>query len=129
ATDVTAATPQVVRGEAKRTRLFTLQADQLQQLRAARAGVVSTSGTAAGAMITGLKLAGKTGTAQTRDVSGKEVNDAWFVGYAPADNPSIVVAIMLENVTFHGSVSAGLASKIMGHYLHVQLSSQVQTEG
>jgi penicillin-binding protein 2 len=129
ATDGTAPTPRVVRGEAKHTRLFTLNPDQLRLLHTALAGVVS-SGTAAGAQIQGLAIAGKTGTAQSgKFVNGKELNHAWFVGYAPADNAEIVVAVMLEHVPFHGSVSAKFATAIMERYLKKTLTSKVQTEG
>jgi penicillin-binding protein 2 len=132
ATDGTAPTPRIVRTteENKRTRLFTLPPDQMKQVQAALAGVVSSGGTAAGAQIQGLSIAGKTGTAQSgRFVEGKELNHAWFVGYAPANDPKIVVALMLEYVPFHGSVTARLATQIMERYLKVTLKSQVETEG
>jgi penicillin-binding protein 2 len=131
ATDGTAPTPRIVRSNdpVKRTRLFNLPPDQMKLIQAALAGVVS-SGTAAGAQIQGLSIAGKTGTAQSgKFVNGKELNHAWFVGYAPANDPKIVVAVMLEHVPFHGSVSAKLATQIMERYLHVTLKSQVETEG
>ena len=64
ATDGTAARPMLLKHAPERKRIFTLPADQLAQLRAALANVVQT-GTAAGAKIQGVTLAGKTGTAQT----------------------------------------------------------------
>ena len=131
ATDGTAPTPRIARDTTapKRTRLFNLPPDQLKLMQAALAGVVS-SGTAAGAQIQGLAIAGKTGTAQSgKFVEGKELNHAWFVGYAPANDPKIVVALMLENVSFHGSVSARLATQIMERYLRISLKSQIETEG
>jgi cell division protein FtsI/penicillin-binding protein 2 len=91
---------------------------------------VTEGGTASASAIKGVKLAGKTGTAQSgRFVNGVELNHAWFVGYAPADDPKIVVAVMLEYVPFHGSVSAHIASAIIERYLHAKTSSTVQTEG
>ena len=131
ATDGTAPTPRIVRDSTppKRIRLFTLPPDQLKLMQTALAGVVS-SGTAAGAQIQGLAIAGKTGTAQSgKFVEGKELNHAWFVGYAPANDPKIVVALMLEHVPFHGSVSARLATQIMERYLRISLKSQIETEG
>jgi peptidoglycan glycosyltransferase len=53
---------------------------------------VVSSGTGVLAQIDGVSVAGKTGTAET----GKPNDDSWFVGYAPADNPQVVVAIVLE---------------------------------
>ena len=50
------------------------------------------NGTGYNAMINGVTVAGKTGTAET----GKAADDSWFVGFAPAENPEIVVAIVLE---------------------------------
>jgi cell division protein FtsI/penicillin-binding protein 2 len=67
-------------------------------------------------------LAGKTGTAQSRkfDANGKELNFSWFVGFAPADDPKIVVAMMLEYVPFQGATTATLVSKVIEAYLHVK---------
>ncbi|MBO4352777.1 MAG: FtsW/RodA/SpoVE family cell cycle protein [Eggerthellaceae bacterium] len=49
-------------------------------------------GTGYNAQLAGVQVAGKTGTAET----GKVADDSWFVGYAPADDPQVVVAIVLE---------------------------------
>jgi peptidoglycan glycosyltransferase len=56
-------------------------------------GVVD-DGTGTNAQISGVKVAGKTGTAQ---VGGGKNPDAWFVSFAPADNPVVAVAVVLEN--------------------------------
>lgn len=120
ATDGTEARPEVVKRAPERKRLFKLNDQQFTQLRAALANVVET-GTAARAKIEGVVLAGKTGTAQSRKYgpNGKELNFSWFVGFAPADDPKIVVAMMLEYVPFQGATTATLVSKIIGSYLHV----------
>jgi penicillin-binding protein 2 len=120
ATDGYMARPTIAGRKPERQRIYALTPEQLQGLRRALAGVVSERGTAAGARIEGVAIAGKTGTAQSGTfdkVTGKELNHAWFTGYAPAENPRIVVAVMLENVTFHGSVTAVMASKMIGFYL------------
>ncbi len=57
------------------------------------------NGTGTAAQISGITVAGKTGTAETD--SGDD--HAWFVGYAPAENPTICVAVVLE----HGGGSGG----------------------
>ena len=110
--------------------LFQLPADQALLMKAALVGVVAT-GTAAASAIQGVKVAGKTGTAQSGRfaANGEELNHAWFVGYAPADKPKIVVAVMLEYVPYHGSVTARMATAIISRFLHAQAINQVQTEG
>ena len=125
ATDGQAAQPRVVQGAAQRTRLFTLDSTQMRGIRNALAGVVS-RGTAGSAKIQGVVLAGKTGTAQN---SQDPNNDhAWFVGFAPADDPKIVVAVMLE-FGGHGPRAAKIAARIIEHYLKVSATQFIQTEG
>src|SRR5690606_31116749 len=46
------------------------------------------------AQIPGVRVAGKTGTAQT---GTDDPPHNWFVGFAPADNPTIAVAVLVEN--------------------------------
>jgi penicillin-binding protein 2 len=130
AMDGLAPTPRVAQqAKPDTTRLFNLPPDQFNLLRAALVGVTE-GGTASASAIKGVKLAGKTGTAQSgRIVNGKELNHAWFVGYAPAEDPKIVVAVMLEYVPFHGSVSAHIASALIERYLRVKTQSSVNTEG
>ena len=53
---------------------------------------VVNEGTGVNAQVEGVSVAGKTGTAET----GKPYDDSWFVGFAPADNPEVVVAMVLE---------------------------------
>jgi penicillin-binding protein 2 len=48
--------------------------------------------------VPGLRIAGKTGTAQKRTPEGT-LNFAWFIGFAPAENPRIALAIMMEGDT------------------------------
>ena len=130
ATDGSAARPEVVRRRPERKQLFQLSEADFAELRAALAGVAEAGGTAAASAIKGVALAGKTGTAQSGvHRNGVELNHAWFVGFAPANDPKIVVAVMLEYVPFHGSVSAHIASAIIAHYLKVQPVSLVETEG
>ncbi len=138
ATDGAEPRPLVARGvgatrnvKIERLKTMELTQDQMLQLRTALVGVAQAGGTAAASALRGVQLAGKTGTAQTghKNAAGTDVYDAWFVGFAPANDPKIVVAVMLENVPFHGSVSAHIASAIIGHYLHVTPVSQIQTEG
>jgi peptidoglycan glycosyltransferase len=52
------------------------------------------SGTGTGAQVPGVVVAGKTGTAQTAE---GEAPHAWFVSFAPADDPEIAVAVVILN--------------------------------
>jgi peptidoglycan glycosyltransferase len=68
------------------------------------------SGTGKAAAISGIRVAGKTGTAE---VEGKP-NHAWFLGVAPADDPRVVVAVIVENAGgTGGEVAAPVAREVM----------------
>ena len=93
-------------------------------------GVVeSDQGTGHGIKDKSIQIAGKTGTAQVVQMaegpnrsSGKNVKErdrdhAWFVGYAPANNPQIVVAVLIEHGGHGASVAAPLVQKVILAYL------------
>ncbi len=124
ATDGRAARPMIVKGAVERKEIFKLTPAQDSAVRSALAGVVEAGGTAAASAIQGVVLAGKTGTAQNQ---GK-ADHGWFVGFAPADKPKIVVAVLLE-FGGHGSRAAHIASTIIAHYLKVQPVDAVETGG
>ncbi|HEV7990682.1 MAG TPA: penicillin-binding protein 2 [Gemmatimonadaceae bacterium] len=129
ATDGQAAKPEVARVKPEREQIVKLTAQQLDQVRGALVGVVE-GGTASASAIKGVQLAGKTGTAQTGtlDPNGKELNHAWFVGFAPANDPKIVVAVMIE-FGGHGTRAAAIASKIIAAYLKVTPIVDLTTDG
>jgi peptidoglycan glycosyltransferase len=70
------------------------------------------AGTGTAAQIPGIQVAGKTGTAET-NVNG--VYNAWFVSFAPADNPQVAVAVVVEKQPngFGGSIAAPIAKDVM----------------
>jgi peptidoglycan glycosyltransferase len=74
-------------------------------------GVVQ-SGTGTAAQIPGVKVAGKTGTAETAE---HNVYTAWFIFFAPADNPTVAGAIAVEHQLngFGGAVAAPIAKQLM----------------
>jgi penicillin-binding protein 2 len=121
ATDGSAAKPEIVRRKPERKQIFQLTGEQMDGLRRAMAGVVSGRGTAGSAQIQGVVLAGKTGTAQ----NSHGADHAWFVGFAPAEDPKIVVAVMVE-FGEHGYFAARIASKIIERYL--KQPTQIQPE-
>lgn len=65
---------------------------------------VVNSGSGKRAAIRGAQVAGKTGTAQAND---GEPPHAWFTGFAPADDPQIAVAVVVENGGDAGSEATG----------------------
>ncbi|OGZ34373.1 MAG: penicillin-binding protein 2 [Candidatus Portnoybacteria bacterium RBG_19FT_COMBO_36_7] len=60
-----------------------------------------------------VKAAGKTGTAQ---ISGQKNTNAWFVGFAPYDDPQIVLLIMLENAGEGSSFAVPVAKEVFKYY-------------
>lgn len=72
-------------------------------------------GTGLKAQIPGVEVAGKTGTAQ---VEGQAPH-AWFVGYAPAENPQVAVAVVVENGGTGGQVAAPLAKELIAGALNL----------
>jgi penicillin-binding protein 2 len=71
--------------------------------------------------------AGKTGTAQVYSLKGEKYSEhrvderlrdhAWFEAYAPADHPTIAVAVLVENGGFGASAAAPIARKVFDRYL------------
>lgn len=78
-------------------------------------GVVN-NGTGTGAKISGVSIAGKTGTAET----GKSVDDSWFVGMGPTGDCKVVVAIVLEQGANSSSNAATRANNVLSTALKVQ---------
>ena len=114
ATDGHAAKPEIVKRNPERERVFALPDAQMRLLRTAMSNVTTARGTAASAAIEGVVFAGKTGTAQNHVDATRD--HAWFVGFAPADDPKIVVSVFVE-FGEHGYVAARVASRIAARFL------------
>jgi penicillin-binding protein 2 len=71
-------------------------------------------GTALSARVPGIDVAGKTGTAQ--NPHGRD--HAWFVGFAPKDNPTIAICVLVENAGFGGAVAAPIAGLCIEKYIY-----------
>jgi penicillin-binding protein 2 len=78
-----------------------------------RRAVELPGGTGGMARIKGIQVAGKTGTAQ----NPHGPDHAWFVGFAPFDDPRIAICVLVENAGFGGSHAAPVAGKCMERYL------------
>jgi penicillin-binding protein 2 len=61
-------------------------------------------------------VCGKTGTAQDGASGNGKMSHAWFIGYAPADDPEVVVLVMVENAGEGSAVAAPLVRQIMEYY-------------
>jgi peptidoglycan glycosyltransferase len=77
---------------------------------------VVTSGTGTAAQIDGVDVAGKTGTAEV----GKGEPDAWFICFAPAKDPKVAVAVVVENGGEGGVTAAPIARNVLRTALRVQ---------
>jgi penicillin-binding protein 2 len=75
---------------------------------------VVVAGTARAAQISGVAVAGKTGSAEN---SVSRRTHAWFVGYAPAENPKIAFAVIVETGGHGGTTAAPIAKKVVSTYL------------
>jgi penicillin-binding protein 2 len=70
-------------------------------------------GTGQAAQVPGLKICGKTGTAQVMDVHNHEIGrTTWFASFAPYEQPRYCVVVMVENGTFGGPTCAPIAHDI-----------------
>ena len=84
--------------------------------------VESPGGTGSLARIPGIEVGGKTGTAE--NPHGED--HAWFVGFAPFDNPKIAVACIIENAGFGGTKAAPICGKVMQRYLEAMQAPATQ---
>ena len=67
-----------------------------------------------GAKVPGVLTAGKSGTAQ---LGGTGEPHSWFIGFAPADGPKVVIAVLVEQAGRGGEVAAPMAGDLMSLYL------------
>jgi penicillin-binding protein 2 len=82
-------------------------------LRDALVGVVN-EGTGSGARVPGIKVAGKTGTAQSiaHSRADRGQDHAWFASFGPAEDPQVVVVVLVEGGGKGGQVAAPIARTI-----------------
>ncbi|HYE41270.1 MAG TPA: penicillin-binding protein 2, partial [Ramlibacter sp.] len=113
----------------KETRRIPLQQKNIDIIKAAMVGVTQdSSGTGFNAFRNaGYISAGKTGTAQVIGLKGGKYNasaiaahhrdNALYVAFAPADNPRIALALVVENAGFGAASAAPIARKALDYYL------------
>ena len=93
--------------------------------------VNESNGTGGSSALKGIRVAGKTGTAQVvkmaQDFKKGDMermamrfrDHAWFVAFAPYEEPQIAVAVLVENGGFGAAAAAPIAKKVIGKYLKV----------
>lgn len=85
-------------------------------------------GTGRRALVSGLQICGKTGTAQVMNARGKEIsNSTWFLSYAPYADPRYAVVVMVEGGTWGGTSCAPIAHDIYAYMLNHGMFGPVQT--
>ncbi len=114
--------------------------EHLDRVRSALEGVVEgLGGTGARARVPGVRVAGKTGTAQvvglrhTEGIDEKDVafelrDHAWFVGFAPAEAPEIVVAAVSEHGGHGGSAAGPIVQKVLARYFEKRAVQDVPAQ-
>jgi len=106
-------------------------AENVEFVRKALAGVVNDYGTGGGAKLPGIVVGGKTGTAQVAAVKGKMIKSenlpyqirdhAWFVAFAPVSDPEICVVAMVEHGGHGGSAAAPIVKAVMQEFFRTRL--------
>ena len=100
--------------------------ENLEQIREAMWSVVNDGGTGQAAQVANFEVCGKTGTAQTISRAAREElsedsaerfePNAWFVGFAPRNDPEIVVAVIVQRGGAGGGSAARIAGKMFKGY-------------
>ncbi|MGE5285079.1 MAG: penicillin-binding protein 2 [Actinomycetota bacterium] len=113
--------------------------ENVEFIRKALAGVVNDYGTGGGAKLPGIVVGGKTGTAQVASVKGKMIKSedlpyqirdhAWFVAFAPVDDPQIVVAAMVEHGGHGGSAAAPIVKAVLQEFFRTRTAPPPRKEG
>jgi peptidoglycan glycosyltransferase len=67
-----------------------------------------------GASVSGITVAGKSGTAE---LGGSGEPHSWFIGFAPADDPQVAIAVLVEEAGRGGEVAAPIAGDLLSYWL------------
>jgi penicillin-binding protein 2 len=87
-----------------------------------------TEGTGRQAVVTGLRICGKTGTAEVMDASGRKVDKTtWFASFAPYEDPRYAVVVMVESGASGGYTCAPIAHDIYKTILEINRRAPNQT--
>jgi penicillin-binding protein 2 len=123
----------------EKIRTIPLKPTTVARLHKALADVVNGAGGTGGAARSSLvDIAGKTGTAQVIEMKGAYLKSeqlsyfnrdhAWFVSYAPAQNPRIAVVVLVEHGGHGGEAAAPMAKKVIEKYVQLQAQPPEQRQ-
>ena len=121
------------KGKVGQTTKFNTHA--LNTIRSGLWKAVNQNGTGQAARIKGFEVSGKTGTVQTvgrttlKRLTSIEKSkfrpNAWFIGYAPFDNPEISIVVLIENSGSGGAIAAPLAHKVFEAFYSQKFNSNL----
>ena len=75
---------------------------------------VVSEGTGRSANVGGVSIGGKTGTAEVKSTKESQtLPHAWFIGFAPTEDPTLAIAVVVENSGTGGRVAAPIAGKVL----------------
>ena len=113
--------------EPEPTHTVPLRAEHLAVIKTALVGVAREGTSAAAFRNSAYVSGGKTGTAQVFSLKGAEYrasqiderlrDHAWYIAYAPADKPTIALAVLVENGGFGAQAAAPIARQVFDYYL------------
>ncbi|MDI6729021.1 MAG: penicillin-binding protein 2 [Thermodesulfovibrionales bacterium] len=115
--------PSLIKIDQSPSGIINLKPETIKMIKEALSGVVNDpNGTAQGARSSLTVIAGKTGTAQVvgkkKGLSGERFMDhAWFVAFAPVDNPEIALSVFVEHGGGGGAVAAPIAKRAIEAYM------------
>lgn len=115
----------------EKIRAINLKPATLQRVRAALADVVRGKGGTGGAARSSIvSVAGKTGTAQVIEMKAAYLKSeqlsyfnrdhAWFVAYAPVENPQVAIVVLVEHGGHGGETAAPIAKKVFEKYIEMK---------
>ena len=120
--------------EREPTHTVPLKPEHLAVIKAALVGVAREGTSAAAFRNARYVSAGKTGTAQVYSLKGAEYkahlvdermrDHAWYMAYAPADKPTIALAVLVENGGFGAQAAAPIARQVFDYYLTGELKAE-----
>jgi penicillin-binding protein 2 len=116
---VATADGRLIREEAPRIQRRVQMAPVIFEFLREALGAVVAEGTGKRARVPGVSIGGKTGTAQTHEFKSdadrkrRDQDHAWFAGFAPLDEPQVVVVVFAERAGLGGQVAAPIAHEVL----------------